>query len=242
MAAILESLQLNMKAVRLTRKNDTIKCVVIVSGGMDSVTLLHNITKSKEQRYEVHALSFNYGQRHSKELLYAFRNCEELGVPHTILNLQVLNNVAPSVLTRCDRQMPEGHYTADNMKDTVVPNRNMVMISIAVAYCIGIEGEVVFYGAHAGDHAIYPDCRPAFVEAMEKAIKLCDWHDVHLEAPYLHLDKTAILKIGQEYGVDYKQTWTCYAGKDKACGKCGSCAERLEAFRNLGLVDPIRYE
>jgi len=218
--------------------------VVIVSGGMDSVTLLHDLIKRKDIYGDVtiYAISFNYGQRHNKELLCAWRQCQEVGVDHKILDMHVLNEVAPSVLTRRDRQVPEGHYQDSNMKATVVPNRNMVMLSLATAYCIGLGGDIVFYGAHGGDHAIYPDCRPTFVDAMNKVMQLCDWTKVRLEVPYLRLNKTNILTIGKWLGVDYSQTWTCYNGRDKACGRCGSCQERLEAFKNLGLVDPLTYE
>ena len=215
------------------------KVVLILSGGMDSTTLLYDLLS---QGYEVYALGFNYGQRHKKELSCAKETCKTFGVPYKVVSLAVLNKVAPSSLTRKDIDVPEGRYDAYNMRLTVVPNRNMVMISIATSYAIGIGATKLFYGAHAGDHVIYLDCRPEFVNAMQKSIKLCDEHQIDLEAPYLKFDKGDILERGIELQVDYSKTWTCYKGKEKACGKCGSCDERLEAFAKNGVTDPLRYE
>ena len=215
------------------------KAVVILSGGMDSTTLLYDI---KKQGFDVYALSFNYHQKHRKELLCAQKTCEKLGIFHRILDLSVLNEVAPSALTRDDQEVPEGHYESDNMKQTVVPNRNMVMLSLATAYAISIDAENLYYGAHAGDHTIYPDCRRVFVDSMRVAIQLADWKEVKLYAPYLGIDKGDIAIKGKELGVDYSLTWTCYKGKVKACGKCGACQERLEAFAKAGIKDPVEYE
>ena len=219
------------------------KAVVILSGGMDSTTLLYDVLA---QGYEVKALSFNYNQRHNIELEMAEKTCKQLGVEHKILDLSVLNEVAPSALTRKEISVPEGHYEDENMKQTVVPNRNMVLISLAASYAIGIKADVLFYGAHGGDHAIYPDCRPEFVEKMKSVVEIADWHKVTLEAPYLPLDKGDIAIKGKELGVDYSKTWTCYNpqiinGEYRACGKCGSCQERLEAFEKAGMKDPIEY-
>lgn len=216
------------------------KAVIIVSGGMDSVTLLHDIVKNKLHD-KVYGISFFYAQRHSKELDCAFKNCEILNVDWREADLCVLGELAPSALTR-KTEMPHGHYAAENMKQTVVPNRNMVMLSLAVSYAIGIGARFVYYGAHAGDHAIYPDCRPRFIEAMQKVIAICDWNKVELRAPYINVNKNFILSKGLKLGVDYSITWTCYEGKEKACGKCGSCTERLEAFEKNGIKDPLEYE
>ena len=216
------------------------KAVIIVSGGMDSVTLLHDIVKNKLHE-QVYGISFFYGQRHSKELDCAFKNCELLGVPWQEADLSVLKELAPSALTR-EVEMPHGHYAAENMKQTVVPNRNMVLLSLATSYAIGIEAGTVYYGAHANDATIYPDCRPEFVKAMQKVLAICDWHKVELKAPYLNVNKGFILRKGLALGVDYGLTWTCYEGKEKACGKCGSCVERLEAFKSVGIKDSVEYE
>jgi len=215
------------------------KAVVILSGGMDSTTLLYDVIK---QGYEVSALSFDYGQRHKKELEGAKATCEKLKVKHKVLDLKVLNEVAPSALTRENLEVPEGHYEDENMKQTVVPNRNMVLLSLAASYAIGIGAKKLFYGAHAGDHAIYPDCRKEFVDSMRESIKLADWNEVELDAPYWNIDKGDIAIKGKELRVDYSLTWTCYKGLEKACGKCGACQERLEAFEKAGFKDPIEYE
>lgn len=213
--------------------------VIIVSGGMDSVTLLHDIHSLGE---EIYAITFDYGQRHKKEIDYAKWNCDKLNIPHKIIPLSVLNEIAPSSLTRNDSEIPEGEYDGENMKQTVVPNRNMVMLSLAAAYAIGIGATKLYYGAHSGDHTIYPDCRPEFVTAMNKALSLCDWHQIELVVPYLNGNKETILRRGYELGVDYAYTWTCYNGREKACGKCGSCDERLAAFKAIGQNDPLEYE
>jgi|SRR3990167_7080084 len=215
------------------------KAVIILSGGMDSTTLLYDI---KEQGYDVYALSFDYNQKHKRELQFAKKTCMKLEVPHKIINLKVLNDLAPSSLTRDDWKVPEGHYEEESMKQTVVPNRNMVMLSLAVSYAISIKATQLFIGAHAGDHAIYPDCRQEFIYALKKTIELCDWHIVSLQAPYIDKDKGDITIKGKELSVNYSLTQTCYNGKKLACGKCGACQERLEAFKKAGIKDPIKYK
>jgi len=215
------------------------KAVVILSGGMDSTTLLYEAEKKYNK---VYALSFNYNQKHKKELEQAIKSCKKLNIEHKIMDLSVLNELAPSSLTRDDWEVPEGHYADDNMKETVVPNRNMVMLSLATSYAIGLGANKLLYGAHSGDHDIYPDCRLEFVEQLKRTIDLCDWNPVKLEAPYLEIDKGDIVIIGKELGVDYGLTWTCYKGKELACGKCGSCVERLEAFEKANIKDPVLYE
>lgn len=215
------------------------RSVIIVSGGMDSVTLLHEVHSHGD---EIFAITFDYGQRHKKEIEYAKQNCDKLGIPHKTISLSILNDIAPSSLTRPETDVPEGEYDGENMKQTVVPNRNMVMLSLSASYAIGIGATRLYYGAHSGDHTIYPDCRPEFVKAISNTLLLCDWHPVELVVPYLHGNKETILKRGFELGVDYSQTWTCYNGREKACGKCGSCDERIAAFRALGKIDPVEYE
>ncbi len=215
------------------------KAVLILSGGLDSTTLMYDLLN---KGIEVHAISFFYGQKHSKELECAHIMCDKLNVPHKIIDLEVLNEVAPSALTRSEIEVPEGQYDSDNMKATAVPNRNMVMLALATSYAISIGANYVAYGAHAGDHTIYPDCRPKFVKHMTEAIASCDWSKVELLVPYLYMTKGEIVKVGLSLDVDYSSTWTCYKGGDKACGKCGSCIERLEAFAFANAVDPIEYE
>ena len=215
------------------------KSVIILSGGLDSTTLLYDIISQGE---DVYAISFNYNQKHKKELKLAKKTCKLLNIPHKILNLKMLGDIAPSALTRDDQEIPDGHYEDDNMKQTVVPNRNMVMLSLATAYAIGIKAKKLYYGAHSGDHAIYPDCRKEFIDKMSEVIKICDWNSVELSAPYWNMDKGDIVIRGLHLGVKYKNTWTCYKGKRKACGKCGACQERILAFKKAQVRDPIKYE
>lgn len=222
-----------------TPKQMVDKAVVLLSGGIDSTTLTYDLLS---QGFEVYPVSFNYGQKHNKELVSAVETSKRLGLVSKVLDLGILGEIAPSSLTRRDWEVPKGHYQEESMKQTVVPNRNMVLLSLATAYAIGIKVSSIYYAAHSGDHAIYPDCRRLFVNAMSKAIELCDWDRVELRVPYIDWDKERILRRGLELGVDYSLTWTCYEGKELACGKCGSCVERLEAFGKLGIKDLVRYE
>ncbi len=216
------------------------KVVVIYSGGMDSFTILN---MAVAQGYDVHALSFNYGQRHSKELDYAARVCSELKVQHKIVDISAINElVGGSSLTSTDIEVPEGHYAEDNMKSTVVPNRNMILLSMAVGYAVSLGADKVMYGAHSGDHTIYPDCRPEFVHKMNDVCAIANYEPVEIVTPFLNDSKIEILTEGLKMGLDYGKSWTCYNGREKACGKCGSCQERLEAFTVVGATDPLEYE
>lgn len=214
------------------------KAVILLSGGMDSTTLLYDVI---DRGYEVYPISFFYGQKHDKELEAASQTCAKLKLPLKVVNVGVLGKIAPSALTAEKVEIPKGHYQEESMKQTVVPNRNMVLIALAASYAIGIGARGVWYGAHGGDHAIYPDCRSEFVTQLAKALQVCDWKPVFLSVPYLLWDKVEILRRGLELGVDYFLTWTCYEGKALACGQCGSCTERLEAFKTAGEKDPIDY-
>lgn len=214
------------------------KAVVVLSGGMDSATLL---ALALAEGFEVHALSFNYGQRHSKELESAKAQAEAAGIVHHVVDLPITDLLGGSALTD-DIDVPEGHYADENMKLTVVPNRNAIMLSIAMGYAVSIKAPLIFFGAHAGDHAIYPDCRPEFVGAMNMVGKLANYEIVTVRAPFIDMDKGQIAALGLKLGVDYAKTWTCYKGGEVACGKCGSCTERLEAFEFAGIEDPIEYQ
>lgn len=215
------------------------KVVVIYSGGMDSFTLLH---RARAAGHEVHALSFNYGQRHVRELECAETVCKALAIPHKVVDMSPMASLmAGSALTDAI-DVPEGHYEEDSMKATVVPNRNMILLSLATGYAVSVEAQAVWYGAHGGDHAIYPDCRPEFVEKMDAVCRVANYEPVRIEAPYMKLDKGQILAEGLALDLDYSQTWTCYNGREQACGVCGSCVERLEAFATHGLKDPLPYE
>jgi 7-cyano-7-deazaguanine synthase len=215
------------------------KVVVIYSGGMDSFTVLH---KAVQAGHDVYALSFNYGQRHVKELDCAAQVCRELGIKHKIVDISAINQLLAGSSLTDDIDIPEGHYAADNMKSTVVPNRNMILLSLAVGYAVSLGASQVYYGAHSGDHFIYPDCRPEFVQKMHDVCQIANYEPVDIVSPYLSQTKIEILADGLAMGLDYSQTWTCYNGRDKACGKCGSCQERLEAFALNNAEDPLPYE
>lgn len=215
------------------------KVVVIFSGGMDSFTVLN---KALKDGYEVFAITFDYGQRHVKEIEYAQAACVKLGVHHKIVDISAINSIIAGSSLTDDIDVPEGHYESDNMKQTVVPNRNMILLSLAVGYAVSIEATKVYYGAHSGDHAIYPDCRPEFVQKMQDVCAIANYEAIDIVVPYLNNDKIEILKDGLAMGLDYNQTWTCYNGREKACGKCGACQERLEAFAKNKITDPLAYE
>lgn len=216
------------------------KVVVIYSGGMDSFTVLNRAIKDGHQ---VYALSFNYGQRHVKELEVAAQVTERLGIPHKVVDITAINQLlAGSSLTSDEIDIPEGDYEEESMKSTVVPNRNMILLSLAIGYAVSLEAQAVYYGAHSGDHAIYPDCRPEFVKRMQDVCAIANYEAIAIEVPYLHCDKGEILRDGIAMKLDYSQTWTCYNGREKACGKCGACVERREAFAANNLTDPLQYE
>ncbi|WP_337881404.1 7-cyano-7-deazaguanine synthase QueC [Rheinheimera sp.] len=215
------------------------KVVVIYSGGMDSFTVLH---KAIADGHEVHALSFNYGQRHVKELDCARQVCQELGLSHKVVDISAINQLLAGSSLTDNIDVPEGHYAADNMKSTVVPNRNMILLSLAVGYAVSLNARAVYYGAHSGDHFIYPDCRPEFVLKMHEVCQIANYEPVDIVSPYLNGNKIDILRDGLAMGLDYSKTWTCYNGRAKACGKCGSCQERLEAFELNHTKDPLVYE
>lgn len=215
------------------------KVVVIYSGGMDSFTVLNNALR---QGHQVLALSFNYGQRHVKELAVASQVCSELEIPHKVVDISAINSLLAGSSLTDDIDIPEGHYEQESMQSTVVPNRNMILLSMAIGYAVSEHADAVYYGAHSGDHAIYPDCRPEFVRQMDVVSKLANYQPVAVVAPYLEVDKNAILRDGLSMGLDYSKTWTCYNGRDKACGKCGACIERLQAFAANQVSDPLSYQ
>ncbi|WP_290793938.1 7-cyano-7-deazaguanine synthase QueC [Halomonas sp.] len=215
------------------------RTVVIYSGGMDSYTVLH---RALREGLDVHALSFDYGQRHARELEVAERVCRGLGVPHQVVDIRAIHGLIDnSALTDASRALPEGDYGEENLSATVVPNRNMILLALAIAKAVNIGAGRVDYGAHGGDHVLYPDCRPEFVEAMNAVAGIANFDAVEIHAPFLRATKTQILAEGLAMGLDYADTWTCYRGEALACGRCGSCRERLAAFAANGVDDPIDY-
>lgn len=213
--------------------------ILIYSGGIDSTTLLYLLLS---EGYCVKALGVDYGQRHRKELTAAQEICEKLSVEFRIVNLSDLKPLlAGSSLTNEQIPVPEGYYTDETMKLTVVPNRNMLMLSLAIAWAISSVFQSVAYGAHAGDHAIYPDCRPAFVDAMARAAELCHDNPIGILCPFARKTKADIVKIGHKLQVPFSLTWSCYQGEALHCGRCGTCTERAEAFAMTGISDPTVY-
>ena len=215
------------------------KVVVIFSGGMDSFTVLHRALKDGK---EVYALTFDYGQKHVKEIACASKVCQQLNVAHKVIDISAINQLLAGSSLTDDIDIPEGHYEAESMKSTVVPNRNMILLSLAVGYAVSVKASQVYYGAHSGDHAIYPDCRPEFVMKMNDVCKIANYEAVEIFSPYLTNNKSDILTDGLNMGLSYDDTWTCYNGREKACGKCGACQERLEAFADNNVTDPLTYE
>ena len=194
-----------------------LKTVVVYSGGMDSTTLLYHL---RDAGHELKAISVNYGQRHVRELEAAKTICAAVDVEHVVADLSAINPLlGDNSLSGRSVDVPEGHYEEESMKLTVVPNRNMIMLSIAIGWAISQKFDAVAYGAHSGDHAIYPDCRPEFANAMDRAAQLCDWRKIKLLRPLVNLDKGDIAQRGAELGVPFELTWTCYKGGEKHGGK-----------------------
>jgi len=216
------------------------KAVVLVSGGMDSVTAVYEAKKTHELAA---ALSFDYGAKHNaRELPLAIWHCNSLGTPHRTIRMPFINELFESDLLRSGGDIPEGHYEELTMKRTVVPFRNGIMLSIAAGYAESIGAEGLIIAAHAGDHAIYPDCREVFLGAMAEAIQHGTYAGLALLRPFISMDKSAIVRLGKRHGIDYARTWSCYKGGSRHCGKCGTCVERQEAFQLAGVNDPTDYE
>ncbi len=214
--------------------------VAIYSGGMDSTVMLYQMVARGIAVKG--ALSVDYGQKHRKELECAAEICRELGIVHRSLDLRAVDELfGRSSLTCQEEAVPEGHYEEASMKSTVVPNRNMILLSLATAWAISLKAEAVAYAAHSGDHAIYPDCREEFASALDVAIQLCDWSQVFLYRPFVALSKADIAAEGARLSVPFEKTWSCYKGEELHCGRCGTCIERREAFHLAGLQDKTSY-
>ena len=216
-------------------KKDT---VIILSGGMDSVTLLYD-----QQARIALAVSFDYGSKHNaREIPFAKWHCQQLGIPHIVIPLDFMTKYFKSSLLEGGEEIPEGHYADENMKSTVVPFRNGIMLSIAVGIAESHDLRFVMMANHGGDHTIYPDCTPAFVDAFDEAAKAGTFVKVGLLSPFTNWKKADIARRGKELGIDYAKTWSCYKGGEKHCGKCGTCVERKEALAKAGVEDPTEYE
>ena len=215
------------------------KVIVLVSGGMDSVTALYEAVS----KYQVLAgISFHYGSKHNDcEIPLALYHCQHLGIPHEVITLDFMNRLFKSDLLASGGEIPEGHYEESTMKQTVVPFRNGIMLSIVagIAESMGAQGLVI--AAHAGDHAIYPDCREDFMKSMSDAIGHGTYEHIEVIRPFINMTKAEIASHGQSLGVDFLKTWSCYKGGDIHCGKCGTCVERREAFILAGIKDPTNY-
>lgn len=220
------------------------KAVVLLSGGLDSTVAAYCARKDIGKSGELYAITFNYGQTHSKELNYAREVAGELAVCHDILSIP-LSKVVQSTLTG-QGEIPIGEV--EGIPSTWVPQRNSIFLALAFAYAETVGADRVYIGVNSRDYSGYPDCRPEFVEAMNRALNLASKRFVEtgkgigIIAPLQYLTKVDIIKKGTELGVDFSKTWSCYRGGEKACGRCPSCVIRLRAFRELGIEDPIKYE
>lgn len=218
--------------------------VLILSGGLDSTVLGYWLRAGGT---ELTMLSFDYGQRHRCELEFARRTAAKLTGPHHVIDLSALSGVlAGSSLTDAAVEVPDGHYTDESMRVTVVPHRNAIMLDVAVAQAVVVKASAVAFGAHAGDRPIYPDCRPAFLDAYRRMVLLANEGFLAprftVLAPFLGLSKADIVRIGADLDVPFADTWSCYKGGIRHCGRCGTCVERREAFEVAGVRDPTEYE
>ena len=212
--------------------------VLILSGGMDSVTLMHY----KKERIAL-AVSFDYGSNHNKrEIECASWQCRLLGIEHMVIPLDFMGRYFKSSLLEGADAIPEGHYAEENMKSTVVPFRNGIMLSVACGLAESRGLKHVMMANHGGDHTIYPDCRPDFVKAMSEAMKYGTFDGITIEAAFTDVTKGDIARLGKSLGVDYAHTYSCYKGGERHCGKCGTCVERIEAMAFAGIDDPTQYE
>lgn len=214
------------------------KVMTVFSGGLDSGTLLYHLL---DRGYAVEAVSVNYNQRHKIELSYAKRFCEKLNLSHKVLDLSSVGSLLiGSSQTDPSVPVPHGFYTEASMKHTVVPNRNMLLLAAVASVALSAKCDAIAYGAHAGDHTIYPDCRPAFIQIMREALLNCDWQPLQLLVPFQDWTKGQIVQEGMRLHVPYELTWTCYDAGPVACGLCGACDERAAAFREAGMSDPAK--
>lgn len=205
---------------------------------MDSITMLYEY----KERIAL-GISFNYGSNHNaREIPFAAMHCERLGIKHIVINLGFMHQYFKSSLLEGAEAIPEGNYDDENMKSTVVPFRNGIMLSIAAGVAESNGLKYVMMANHGGDHTIYPDCRPEFVSAMSEATRLGTYPGIEVLAPYTGITKSDIARHGKALGIDYAETWSCYKGGEHHCGKCGTCRERIEALADAGIEDHTVYD
>lgn len=214
--------------------------ITLLSGGLDSTVL---VAKLLADGQPVEALSIHYGQRHARELAAAAAVARHYGIRHDVIDLAVLRDVLTGSALTTGADVPDGHYSAPSMAATVVPNRNMIMLSVAVGVAAARGHHAVATAVHAGDHPIYPDCRPGFIAAAAEAAQLATagYGDVTITAPFVTISKTGIARLGADLGAPMGLSWSCYKGGDRHCGRCGTCCERWEAFRDAGVPDPTDW-
>jgi 7-cyano-7-deazaguanine synthase len=216
------------------------KVCVLLSGGMDSVTAFYHALAHHEV---IGCLSFDYGSKHNhREIPFAKLHADRNGVPHHVVPLSFMNKLFTSDLLQSGGEIPEGHYAEENMKKTVVPFRNGIMLAIAAGYAESINADGLVIAAHSGDHAIYPDCRETFMQGMATAIQEGTYARTELLRPFIDTDKTGIARIGRNLAIDFAETWSCYKGQEIHCGVCGTCVERREAFILAEIPDPTIYD
>lgn len=215
------------------------KVVVLCSGGMDSVAALY---RARQEHDVAAVVSFDYGSKHNhREIPFAAEHARHFGLRHEVIKLDFVNRLFTSNLLQSGGAVPDGHYAADNMKQTVVPFRNAVMLSIACGFAESQGADGLVIAAHTGDHTIYPDCREEFMEAMATAMRTGTYAGIQLLRPFIVMDKAEIAAEGARLGVDFSRTWSCYKGGPIHCGTCGTCVERREAFVEAGVPDPTVY-
>jgi len=214
------------------------RTVVILSGGLDSTTLLYHL---KEEGHATHALTFNYGQRHDRELRSAIEIAEMTDTSHELVDLTTLSSVlGANALTDRGVAIPHGEYASDTIGITTVPNRNMIFLSVAISRAISLGFDAIAFGAHGGVNDVtYPDCTPEFADAMSRAAAVCDDRPIRVLAPFVTWKKGDIVRRGAQLEVPFELTWSCYEGNDVPCAKCGTCIDRANAFRDARLSDPL---
>ncbi|MDR2719945.1 MAG: 7-cyano-7-deazaguanine synthase QueC [Nitrososphaerota archaeon] len=216
--------------------NTNKKCVVVLSGGPDSAIVAY---WAKNQGYQVYPLTFNYGQIAVKETLAAQRIAETIDTNTKIIDLSSLKNIFNQTTALVNRNIP---LTSEFTAPIIVPFRNAIFLSVAVAYANTVGADKIFYGAHGSDESCYPDCRREFYEAFEQATRLGTDQNISIYAPYNGKKKADVIKSGAELKVPLEATWSCYLDGEKHCGTCESCVNRKNAFREADITDPTEYE